>query len=52
MAVRGDIDALPIDEQTGLDFSSRIPGVMHACGHDVHACWAIGAKCPERFWAG
>ena len=43
VAIRGDIDALPIDEQTGLAFASRNPGVMHACGHDVHATWAIGA---------
>ncbi len=43
IAVRGDIDALPIGEQTGLAFTSSVPGVMHACGHDVHATWAIGA---------
>lgn len=43
VAVRGDIDALPIIEATGLDFSSRNPGVMHACGHDVHASWVVGA---------
>ena len=43
VALRGDIDALPIQEETGLDFSSAVPGVMHACGHDVHAVWAIGA---------
>ena len=43
IAVRGDIDALPIQEETGLDFASRNPGVMHACGHDVHATWAVGA---------
>ena len=43
VAVRGDIDALPIHEETGLDFASTVPGVMHACGHDVHATWAIGA---------
>jgi amidohydrolase len=43
VAIRGDIDALPIDEQTRLAFSSRTAGVMHACGHDVHATWAIGA---------
>lgn len=36
IAFRGDIDALPITEDTGLDFSSEIPGVMHACGHDIH----------------
>ncbi len=43
VAVRGDIDALPIQEATGLPFASRVPGVMHACGHDVHAAWAVGA---------
>jgi hippurate hydrolase len=43
VAVRGDIDALPITEATGLDFASQNPGVMHACGHDVHASWAVGA---------
>jgi len=43
VALRGDIDALPITESTGLDFSSLQPGVMHACGHDVHASWAVGA---------
>ena len=43
VAVRGDIDALPIHEATGLPFASRNAGVMHACGHDVHASWAIGA---------
>jgi amidohydrolase len=43
VAVRGDIDALPIQEATGLPFASRRPGVMHACGHDVHASWAVGA---------
>lgn len=43
VAVRGDIDALPIQEATGLSFTSRHDGVMHACGHDVHAAWAVGA---------
>ncbi|HEY7861587.1 MAG TPA: M20 family metallopeptidase [Gemmatimonadaceae bacterium] len=43
IALRGDIDALPITEATGLDFASETPGVMHACGHDVHASWAVGA---------
>jgi hippurate hydrolase len=43
VAVRGDIDALPIQESTGLPFSSEVAGVMHACGHDVHATWAVGA---------
>jgi hippurate hydrolase len=43
VAVRGDIDALPIHEATGLPFASEVAGVMHACGHDVHATWALGA---------
>jgi amidohydrolase len=43
VAVRGDIDALPIQEATGLPFASVNAGVMHACGHDVHAAWAVGA---------
>ncbi|MDQ2890754.1 MAG: M20/M25/M40 family metallo-hydrolase, partial [Gemmatimonadota bacterium] len=43
VALRGDIDALPIHEDTGLDFASINPGVMHACGHDVHASWAVAA---------
>ncbi len=42
-AVRGDIDALPIQEETGLPFASVNDGVMHACGHDIHATWAVGA---------
>lgn len=43
VAVRGDIDALPIQEATGLPYASVNEGVMHACGHDVHAAWAVGA---------
>jgi hippurate hydrolase len=43
IALRGDIDALPIQEATGLPYASRHDGVMHACGHDVHASWAVGA---------
>jgi hippurate hydrolase len=43
IAVRGDIDALPIQEATNLPFASTVPGVMHACGHDMHATWAVGA---------
>ncbi|HEY2379322.1 MAG TPA: M20 family metallopeptidase [Gemmatimonadaceae bacterium] len=43
VAVRGDIDALPVREETGLAFASHNDGVMHACGHDVHATWAVGA---------
>ena len=43
VAVRGDIDALPIAEATGLPYASEVAGAMHACGHDVHAAWAVGA---------
>jgi len=43
VAVRGDMDALPIAEATGLEYASTHSGVMHACGHDVHATWAVGA---------
>lgn len=43
IALRGDIDALPIQEATNLPFASTVPGVMHACGHDMHATWAVGA---------
>ena len=43
VAIRGDIDALPIEENTSLPYASVNPGVMHACGHDVHAAWAVGA---------
>ncbi len=43
VAIRGDIDALPIHEATGLSFASVNAGVMHACGHDVHAAWTVGA---------
>ncbi|MBZ9676770.1 M20 family metallopeptidase [Mesorhizobium sp. ES1-1] len=41
VAIRADIDALPIDEASGVDFSSINPGVMHACGHDAHAAMAF-----------
>ena len=43
IALRGDIDALPIHEATNLPCASTNDGVMHACGHDVHAAWAVGA---------
>jgi hippurate hydrolase len=41
--LRGDMDALPMPEETGLDFASATPGVMHACGHDVHVAMLAGA---------
>jgi len=43
IALRGDIDALPVPETTGLPFRSRRKGVSHACGHDVHATAVLGA---------
>lgn len=43
VAIRCDIDALPIEEQTELAFASEIPGKMHACGHDFHTAVILGA---------
>ena len=43
IALRADIDALPITENTGLKFASRNPGIMHACGHDAHSAMVYGA---------
>ena len=45
VVLRADIDALPIDEQTGLDYASERAGVMHACGHDMHAAMLYGTLC-------
>ena len=41
--LRGDMDALPVTERTGLPYSSQIDGVMHACGHDLHTAMLAGA---------
>ena len=43
IAIRADMDALPIDEQTKVPYQSQIQGVMHACGHDSHTAIALGA---------
>lgn len=50
VALRADMDALPVQEQTGLPYASQIPGVMHACGHDVHtaAVLAVGKLLKAR----
>ena len=41
--LRGDMDALPMPEETGLEFASQVPNTMHACGHDAHTAMLAGA---------
>lgn len=48
LAFRADIDALPIQEDTGLPYASQTPNVMHACGHDLHTAALLGAA--ELLW--
>jgi len=55
IGLRADMDALPIHEQTGLDYASKTPDAMHACGHDGHTAMLLGAAqylCETRNFDG
>ncbi len=54
--LRGDMDALPVTEETGVSYTSTVPGVMHACGHDVHSTTitavAAALAASRQLWRG